>query len=80
MDEDFIPYSMIEPLLVEGMTGRELARLLRDKTGIPTTHRFRIKGGYPLPLAEAIKRGVHIVKADDRVSPVNPRWLNEPVR
>ena len=76
MDESFLPYAMLEPLLKPGMTGADLGRKILALTRLGRGYSIRFPGG--LPLREALKHGVHIVKTDPRF--VNKKCLTEPVR
>ena len=64
--ENFIPWSMIEPLVREGMTGAELKARLCALTRLDSTlYCFVTKLGVGhLPYAEAIRAGLYIERMD----------------
>lgn len=63
--EHFIPYSQIEPLLRPGMTGEELRMEIFRRLGLnPEKHRLITAGGGHLPLARALRFGVHVRSRD----------------
>lgn len=80
MDESFIPWSQIEPLVTDGMTGEQLVSAVLSRIGLadkgyalqfPASTRTRT-------LRDALKAGVHVVKK--RPELIVARWLTEPVR
>ena len=77
MDESFLPYAMIEPLLEEGMTGKDLREKLYRLTGLdPSRYQFWALGD-GLRLRDALKGGVQARKTQ---VPFHPKWPYEPVR
>jgi hypothetical protein len=78
-DESFIPFSMIEPLLQEGMTAVELAKVILERLGLQHGdggYNIRFVGG--LSGRDAVKFGVRIVRFDPQV--VRHSWRHERVR
>jgi len=63
VEENFIPFSMIEPLLEEGMMGGDLRAVILDRLGLPSEgYALIIKGGLFDPsLAVALRRGIHVL-------------------
>lgn len=65
MDENFIPYEQIKPLLKPGMTFFELGEIVLAEMGLPHS-----MDGYCLqsavgtePMAERLRRGVYVRKS-----------------
>jgi len=82
VEENFIPWSMIEPLLEEGMTFSDLAKVIRERLGLP-------KGVYGVvtispagwsPLRDAICYGLRLVKKTDPAFLRAKTLDDEPVR
>ena len=79
--ENFIPYSMIEPLLVEGMTGREmglkiLAKLRLDPEHYTLISRQHARGQF----LTALRGGLYVIRWDDAArSRLYWAAANEPV-
>ena len=82
MDESFLPYAMIRPLIRKGTTKRQLARKIARRLGISDREYGAV---YVIPrstFAESLLGGVRIVKRDDpsfRSQPNFAPW-DEPVR
>ena len=63
MDESFLPYAMIEPLLEEGMTGADLGRKLLEKLGLPKgLYQFRCPGCAGKSLRDSLRGGIVVEK------------------
>lgn len=63
--ENFIPWSQIEPLMVPGMTGEELHRAVCSRLGLsPETYSLYMPNALGLPLAEGLKQGVMVFHND----------------
>ena len=80
MDESFLPYAMLEPLLEEGMTGEQLGLRIFALTGF-TRPQYTIRlarGTSGMPLREALRLGVWIVKTKDATP--GPSFADQPVR
>jgi len=61
--ENFIPWSMIEPLLEDGMTGRQLGDAILKRMGL-TRERYSVVSYGTGPVRDCIKGGAYIVKRD----------------
>ena len=81
MDESFLPYAMIEPLLTPGMTLRELGDLIRRRLELPFEGYAILVSGSPMEtVASKVRRGCRIVKRGS-VEHKRARFVpNEPVR
>lgn len=65
MEENFIPYVQIEPLLRPGMLAAELRDEIFRRLGLDAAKYVLItNGGADLPLPLALQRGVHVRKLD----------------
>ena len=80
--ENFIPYSQIEPLIVEGMTARQLGRAVVRRAGLAEDGRYMVltiaRGFGPLP--ELLRDGLEIVTADEGRRRYTIDRFDEPVR
>lgn len=76
--ENFIPWEQIEPLLKDGMTGRELKAALCARLGLdPERYFFRFPGSFFFErLADVLKRGCLVLPGRS----ATPSSLDEPVR
>ena len=81
MDESFLPYAMIEPLLEEGMTIRALGEVIEARLGV-SHDRYGLVFAQPrATFIESLRGGVRLVKRDSEEFKNAPRLrLNEPVR
>ena len=62
MDENFIPYSMIEPLLTPGMTGVEMTDAILRQLGLSRErYQVTVDGPRSLPLSEILKNGIRVI-------------------
>jgi hypothetical protein len=82
MDEHFIPYSMFESFMRDGMSGAELDRIILEKLGLSDdTHALVCYADHNLALAAALKQGLYVEPIGSRrVNLTNERWRHEPVR
>ena len=61
--ENFLPWEQIEPLIRYGMTGKEVARAVRDLLGLPEHgYQLRMPGSYGLDLLDALRCGLIVEK------------------
>ena len=83
MDESFLPYAMLEPLLEPGMTAIQLGRKIFALIGLSEeTHRLlTAKRTAPgTPFREAVKGGVVIVRRGSPEHLASRGCANHPVR
>ena len=65
--ENFIPWSMIEPLVVKGMTFHELARLALARLGLDDRYVLVTRPYIGEPLPTVLRDGLHVVPKDTPV-------------
>ena len=82
MEENFIPWSMIEPLLEECVNANALARRILARVGLDVGryHVITMPNTSNLPVIEAIRHGVRVVTAEVAGRECGPDRGHEPVR
>ena len=82
MDESFLPYAMIEPLLTPGMTGDQMTRLILGRLGLDYRQYtlVALEADASLPLTEIVKQGLHVMRDAESTRRGARRRGHEPVR
>ena len=81
MDESFLPYAMLRPLIRKGMTARDLSCLLEQRLGIDSGLYGAVCMAPGATLAEALRGGIRIVKRTSAEFLAGRKYpADEPVR
>ena len=85
MDESFLPYAMIEPLMQDGMTFSDLAAVILEQLKLPRErYRLYVDEQPGATLADRIRMngGVRVITAEQHreLHPMARRSGREPVR
>ena len=81
MDESFLPYAMIRPLIRKGMTARQLGRKITNRLCLDPAIHGAVYVQPAATFAESLRGGIRIVKKTTEEFLTAPKFNpNEPAR